>query len=178
MGMELARACCMSESDVPHESLKDRHLNRDPLTGEPGSHPLGTGLGAAGGAAAGAIIGAVAGPVGVAVAGALGAIAGGLAGKSVSETIDPTIEENYWRENFHLEPYYAEGKDFADYGPAYQMSVQRYREGSTFEDDEPAMAAEWDSAKRESTLHWLEARAAAKAAWDRLHRKTSEDASS
>ena len=29
-------------------------LNADPITGEPGAHPVGTGVGAAGGAAAGA----------------------------------------------------------------------------------------------------------------------------
>jgi hypothetical protein len=163
----------MSDSIPPHESLKDRHLNRDPLTGEPGSHPIGTGVGAAGGAAAGAALGAVAGPVGLAVGGAIGAIAGGLAGKSVAETIDPTVEETYWRENFRQEPYYTEGKDFADYGPAYQMSVQRYQSDSQFEEHELSMEGDWETAKGASTLHWLQARAAAKAAWDRLHRRAS-----
>ncbi|MES2571719.1 MAG: hypothetical protein V4710_16905, partial [Verrucomicrobiota bacterium] len=49
-----------------NENIKsDRDLNRDPITGEPGSHPVATGAGAAGGGAAGAAIGtAVAGPVG------------------------------------------------------------------------------------------------------------------
>jgi hypothetical protein len=38
--------------------------NRDPITGAPGSHPIGTGVGAlAGGVAAGAAIGTMAGPV-------------------------------------------------------------------------------------------------------------------
>jgi len=41
-------------------------LNLDPLTDEPGSHPVGTGVGAAGGALAGAAMGAVAGPIGAA----------------------------------------------------------------------------------------------------------------
>jgi hypothetical protein len=49
----------------------DQHnlnANRDPLTGAPGSHPVGTGLGAiAGGAAAGAATGTVAGPIGTVV---------------------------------------------------------------------------------------------------------------
>ena len=37
------------------------HLNRDPLTGTPGSHPVGTGIGAvAGDAAVGAAVGTVA----------------------------------------------------------------------------------------------------------------------
>ena len=66
-------------------------LNLDPITDEPGSHPLGTGVGAAGGAVAGAAIGAVAGPVGAAVGGVVGAIAGGLAGHAVGEQVNPTI---------------------------------------------------------------------------------------
>jgi len=163
----------MTDSEPFHESLKDRHQNPDPLTGEHGSHPIGTGIGAAGGAAAGAAIGALAGPVGVALGGAIGAVAGGLSGKAVAESIDPTVEADYWREHYTREPYYEKEKDFADYGPAYQMSVARYRADATFEEDEPLMASEWDNRKESSTLHWLQARAAAKAGWDRLHRRST-----
>ncbi len=47
-----------------------RDANRDPITDEPGAHPLGTGVGAAlGGAAAGAAAGAFGGPVGAVVGG-------------------------------------------------------------------------------------------------------------
>jgi hypothetical protein len=93
----------------------------------------------------------------------------------MAETIDPTFEEEYWRENFRREPYYAEGKDFADYGPAYQMSVERYPSDCSFEETEASMADDWNAAKRESTLHWLQARAAAKAAWDRLHHRSKPE---
>ena len=66
--------------------------NRDPISGELGAHPVGTGVGAvAGGVAAGAVVGSVAGPVGTAVGAAVGAVAGGLAGKGVAEVLDPTI---------------------------------------------------------------------------------------
>ena len=65
-------------------------LNLDPLTDEPGSHPVGTGVGAAGGAVAGAAIGAVAGPVGAAAGAVVGAIAGGLAGHAAGEAVNPT----------------------------------------------------------------------------------------
>jgi len=42
--------------------------NADPITGEPGAHPVGTGVGAAGGAVTGAALGtAIGGPIGVAV---------------------------------------------------------------------------------------------------------------
>lgn len=64
--------------------MSDRNdANRDPITNEPGAHPVGTGLGAAvGGAAAGAATGAFGGPVGAAIGGVVGAVAGGLAGKA------------------------------------------------------------------------------------------------
>ena len=97
----------------------DAEPNRDPITGAPGAHPIGTGIGAAvGGAAAGAITGTAAGPVGTLVGAALGAIVGGLAGKSVAETIDPTSEVAYWRENFSERSYVADGATFGDYEPA------------------------------------------------------------
>ena len=73
--------------------VKSKDANRDPLTGEPGAHPVGTGIGAVvGGAAAGAAAGTVAGPVGTAVGAAMGASVGGLAGKAAAEKIDPTVE--------------------------------------------------------------------------------------
>lgn len=64
--------------------------NRDPITGEPRSHPVGTGAGALGGGAAGAAAGSMAGPVGTGVGAAVGAIAGGLAGKTAGEHFNPT----------------------------------------------------------------------------------------
>ncbi|MBX9580400.1 MAG: hypothetical protein K2X87_08840, partial [Gemmataceae bacterium] len=70
--------------------------NPDPLTDQPGSHPIETGVGAViGGAASGLAVGTLTGgPVG-AVIGAIvgGAAAGGLAGKGVGELIDPTTED-------------------------------------------------------------------------------------
>lgn len=80
-----------------------RDANRDPITGAPGSHPVGTGLGAAaGGVAAGAAAGTVAGPVGTVVGAAVGAVVGGLAGKATAEAIDPTAEDAYWQDQTSL----------------------------------------------------------------------------
>ncbi len=67
-------------------------MNRDPITGSPGAHPVGTGVGAASGAVAGAAIGLVGGPIGSAVGGVVGAVVGGLAGKGVGEVVNPTGE--------------------------------------------------------------------------------------
>src|SRR3954468_14331864 len=82
--------------------------NRDPITGEPGAHPIGTGVGAAAGGATGAAIGAVGGPAGAAVGLVAGAVVGGLAGKAGGESVNPTVEDAYWRETHPLQPY---GKD-------------------------------------------------------------------
>src|SRR5476649_2821586 len=99
---------------------KDKTCNRDPITGAPGSHPIGTGIGAAaGGAAAGAAVGTVAGPVGTIAGAAVGAIVGGLAGKGVAESVNPTAEDAYWRKNHSGQPY-ANGRSYDEYGLAYR----------------------------------------------------------
>jgi uncharacterized protein (TIGR02271 family) len=64
--------------------------NRDPITHEPGAHPVGTGAGAAAGGVAGAAAGSVAGPVGTGVGAAAGAVIGGLGGKAAAEKFNPT----------------------------------------------------------------------------------------
>src|SRR5688572_10061879 len=101
--------------------------NRDPITGTPGAHPVGTGVGAAGAGAAGAAIGAaVGGPAGAAVGLAAGAIAGGLAGKGAAEAINPTAEEAYWRKNYLNEPYVERTLVYDEYAPAYRTGYEGY----------------------------------------------------
>ncbi|MBI5275210.1 MAG: PA2169 family four-helix-bundle protein [Burkholderiales bacterium] len=159
------------------EERDERHdLNRDPITDEPGSHPVGTGLGAAGGAAAGASVGAMAGPVGMVLGGAVGAVAGGFAGKAAAERVNPTAEETHWRERYTGEPYYRTGNTFDDYGPAYRLGVTG---GTDYEESdwssiEPRLAAEWQSKRESSRLTWEDARPASRAAWDRVQSQLRE----
>lgn len=144
--------------------------NRDPITGAPGAHPVGTGVGAAlGGAAAGAATGTVAGPVGTLVGAAVGAVVGGLAGKRVAESIDPTVEEAYWRENFRLRPY-AGDRSFDDFGPAYTYGLRAWEShpGQAFDDLEPDLSRNWAASRGASSLEWTDARSAARDAWQRL----------
>ncbi len=158
-------------------SKKDE--NRDPITGAPGAHPVGTGVGAAaGGMAAGAAAGTVAaGPIGTAVGAAAGAIVGGLAGKAVAEHFDPTAEEAYWRDNFSREPYYQSGTTFDDYAPAYRLgweSRSRYA-GRRFEDVESDLSRDYESRRGKSKLSWDHAKRATRAAWDRIERAMPGD---
>jgi hypothetical protein len=154
------------------EDIRDEDANRDPLTGAPGAHPVGTGIGAViGGAAAGAATGTVAGPVGTVIGGAIGAVAGGLAGKGVAEAIDPTCEDAYWRDNYSDRPYVEHGATYDDYRPAYGLGVDAFTRypGRSFDEIEHDVSRQWTSGSGASTLRWDKARHAARDAWNRVH---------
>jgi uncharacterized protein (TIGR02284 family) len=150
-------------------AAEDKDMNRDPLTSEPGAHPIGTAVGSTGGAVAGAAAGILGGPVGMAVGGVVGAVVGGLAGKAAAEAVNPTAEESHWRENYTKEPYYERGRSFDDYGPAYRhgMNARLQHEGE-WDTVEPKLASEWSSARSGSGLEWHQAQPASRAAWDRV----------
>jgi hypothetical protein len=155
------------------KSSKTTHdTNPDPITGEPGSHPVGTGIGAAiTGAAAGAAGGALGGPIGAVAGAAIGAVAGGYAGKAVEEELDPTAEDAYWRVNNKSRPYAEPGLDYDDaYLPAYRYgweSHNRFR-GRNFDEVEPELERGWAEHRSKSTLDWNKAKPATRDAWDRM----------
>jgi uncharacterized protein (TIGR02284 family) len=156
-------------------AAEDKDLNRDPITDEPGAHPVGTGIGATGGAVAGAAAGALGGPIGVAVGGVVGAVVGGLAGRAAAEAINPTEEEAHWRENYDREPYYEQGRSFDDYGPAYRLGVSgRTRHEGDWNSAEPQLASEWESTRGSSSLSWQQAQPASRAAWERVDSRLGE----
>ncbi len=147
-------------------------LNADPITGEPGSHPVATAVGGLGGAAAGAAIGALGGPLGALIGGAIGAVVGGGAGSAAGEAFDPTIEEAYWRTQYATSPTYVAGYDYdRDYLPAYAVGYAnrpRYPAEARFEDYESDLERSWNEVKGESRLAWEEAKLAAREAWERV----------
>lgn len=146
-------------------------MNRDPITGAPGSHPLGTGVGATTGAVTGGAIGAMFGPIGMLVGGAVGAIGGAAAGHAVAERVDPTGEAEYWRTNYTTRPYYRTDYDYdTDYAPAYTYgSEARARYGSREWDTgvEAELREGWEKVKAKSRLTWEQAKDAVRDAWDR-----------
>jgi uncharacterized protein YcfJ len=159
-----------TEKEINKALKHDKTRNPDPITGAPGSHPVGTGVGAVlGGAAAGAATGTVAGPAGTLVGAAVGAVVGGLAGKGVAEKIDPTREDAYWREN-HARQVYANNRPYDDFAPAYRVGYEGYAEygvnGQTFEQSEDQLRREYE--KQNAKLAWPEVRPATRAAWTRF----------
>ncbi|HST45812.1 MAG TPA: hypothetical protein VLK29_11385 [Luteimonas sp.] len=150
-----------------------RDANRDPITGAPGSHPVGVAAGGSAGALAGAAIGSIFGPIGTLVGGAVGAIGGAAGGKAVAERVDPTAEVAYWREDAPNREYYDKSSDFdRDYAPAYRLGTEHRNEaGATrWEDAEPNLQQKWDQTKDTSSLPWDKAKPAVRDAFDRTDR--------
>ncbi len=164
-------------NDKHDKDMLDKDMNRDPITGAPGSHPVGTGVGAAAGGATGAVIGAVGGPVGMLAGAAVGAVVGGLAGKGVGEAVNPTAEDTYWRGQYDREPYYVKERTFDDYAPAYRTGYEartRY-EGKQFDEVESDLQRDYETSRGNARLSWNDAKQATRAAWDRVERAVPGD---
>ena len=155
-----------------HKTEK-QNLNKDPLSGEPGAHPVGVAAGASAGAAAGAALGAVGGPIGVVAGAAAGGIAGGLAGKAAGEKINPTVESEYWRKAYPTATYYTKDTDYAQIEPAYRYGWETYSQhaGRSFDDVELELQRGWSSRSESSKLDWAKAKPATRDAWNRLSGK-------
>jgi hypothetical protein len=153
-------------------------INPDPITGEPGAHPVGTGAGAAGGAIAGAAIGgAVGGPVGAAIGGAVGAVGGGAAGSSAAESLNPTAEDAYWRDNFRKRPYADETLSYDHYRPAYRYGWESRARLTHRRWDEVERELErgWKENRGMSRLGWTDAKLAARDAWQRVDHRLADE---
>ena len=162
-----------NRDDARNTTHRERDRNPDPITGEPGSHPVGTGVGSAGGAAAGAAIGAAFGPIGMLVGGGIGAVAGGAAGHAAGEAIDPTTEEAYWKETYKTRPYVKKDVDYDHYAPAYRYGWEaRTKHQNRKWDDslDSELGSQWNSTRGNSSLEWNDARQATRDAWDRADR--------
>jgi len=162
------------------ETVKSADANLDPISGETGAHPVGTGIGAASAGAAGAAIGgAIGGPVGAVVGAVVGAFSGGLAGKGVAEAIDPTVEDTYWQNNYSSRSYADTSTTYEDYQPAYRTGYEGYSRyggtGKSFNDIENDLQRDYETNRGKSNLQWEKAKPATRDAWDRVERAVPGD---
>ena len=154
---------------ITNSTTSGGQLNPDPITGEPGSHPVGTGIGAAAaGAASAAAVGLAAGPIGAVVGAVVGAVGGGLAGKGVAESIDPTAHELYWQQNHPSQPYATKG-GYNEYSGAYRTGyegVNRHGADKGYSDVEGDLKSTYEGTKDNAGLAWEHAKDATRAAYD------------
>lgn len=158
----------MNDETIPANRGGD--ANPDPITGEPGSHPIGTGVGAAAaGAAATAAAGAVAGPVGIVAGAVVGAVAGGLAGKHVAESMDPTNEEGYWQKN-HATGLFGNHGSYDRYSAAYRTGYEgfhRHGADKNYADVEDDLKTSYEKSKDQASVTWDKAKHATREAYER-----------
>jgi uncharacterized protein (TIGR02271 family) len=159
-----------------HENQNTEHhdANRDPISGEPGAHPVGTGIGAAGAGAVGAAIGGVVGgPVGAVVGSVIGSVAGGLIGKGAAESVNPTEEDEYWKNNYNSRPYVEPSHNYDTYQPAYRTGYEGFtRHADTdksFEEVEPELRSDYEKNYGATGLPWDKAKEATRDAWVKLY---------
>jgi hypothetical protein len=87
----------------------------------------------------------------------------------VLQHVDPGQEEAYWRRAFWRERYYSQGLGYEDYAPAYCVGyVGHAQYGGNYEDAEKSLCANWERIKGDSRLSSDDARAAMRAAWNRM----------
>lgn len=162
-----------SEFETPESA------NPDPITGEPGAHPLGTGIGAAAAGAAATVIGATAGPLGAVVGAVVGSVVGGLVGKSAAENsnptvINPTAEDAYWRESYDKRAYANPDRSYDAYRLAYQVGYEGYMahagEQTSYREIEPELERQYQDRNDGSSVSWNDARFAVHDAWERARR--------
>jgi len=145
-------------------------------------HGVGKGTGAVAGAVTGGAIGSAVGPVGTAAGAVVGAVVGGVAGYAaggaIAEAVNPEEYDSHFRESYSATPYYSDRYNWNDYQPAYQYGYNRYGEykGQRFEDVEPQLERDWDSARGQSKMAWSDAKGAVRDGWHYIERAAPGDA--
>ena len=90
-------------------------------------------------------------------------------------------QNRYWREHFQSEPYYAQGKDFSAYEPAYRLGIEARSEypNKQFSDVEDKLRMQYEAKQQDQRkLDWAEAKQAVRAAWDRSEQSLPSDGTS
>jgi hypothetical protein len=144
--------------------------NADPITKEPGAHPIEVGVGTAlGGAAVGLAAGVAAGPIGAVIGAVVGGVAGGFGGKAVGESIDPTTDDTWLHDSFKEKKYVRTGDTFDTYAPAYRYAgaAEARHSGRPFDQAEADLRAEWEQDAAAAKLPWDQARPAVHDAYER-----------
>ncbi len=144
------------------EEILKEDGNRDPITGEPGFHPIGTLAGGASGAMTGAAIGTIGGPVGVILGAAAGGLVGGLAGDVLAELLNPSDLDEYWRAEFERgrgisTRSYDEVKNEVYFGTQERLRYGKY--APPWKEVEPELAKLWRASPLWTGEEWEQVRA-------------------
>lgn len=76
----------------------------------------------------------------------------------------------HWRDHLFGCPFYRQGLDFDDYGPAFKLGIHVFlrSHGRSFSDVKDQLGESYERTRGASRLDWPDASAAAAAAWQRM----------
>jgi hypothetical protein len=113
-------------------------------------------------------VGKAAGAVGSALGEATDAVKS--AGRSIRDKFDAQAEERYWREQYRTQPYYDDALAYEDYALAYRLGYEGYdrNRGRRFDEVADELRTEYEAGRGSGRLSWERAKAATRAAWDRV----------
>ena len=154
-------------------SKNNKNANADILTGEPGSHPIGTGIGTVAAASVGALIGTAAGPAGTVSGAVIGAVVGGIlgakTGKDIAEDINPTQAglEAKWLKH-HSGSIYGKSHSYESFRNAYQYghNARVSAPKKQFHEVESDLITGWNSNSGTNLLEWERVREAVQHAYE------------
>ncbi len=170
--------------------LTEKHeQHRDPITGEPGAHPVGVGVGSAVGgvaagaalgglaaassAATGAVLGTAVGPVGTVVGVVAGGVVGAFAGRAVAESVSPTTETAQPAAG-HQPPPREPGPLPPESYPAashFGAGARSLNPDCRFEELEGELRGQWEFMHPD--IAWESARPAVRVAWESTNPRTA-----
>lgn len=165
-----------------NELMFEETANPDPITGEPGAHPVATGIGAAAAGAVATAIGATIGPIGALLGAVIGSIVGGLVGKGAAETTNPTLLQSSLSSGVRrqvstasqaAEPSGRRDRSYAAYQLAYQVGYEQYArtdQPTSYHEAEPELRREYERRNDGSYLPWEEVHYVVRDAWERARR--------
>lgn len=162
----------MVESE--EQEVDEGSNNPDPITGEPGAHPLGTGIGAAAAGAVATAIGATVGPLGAIAGAVVGSLLGGLIGKGAAEATNPTESHPPEQKTQSRRSYSRGERTYEAYELAYHVGYEgylNYADGhTTYQEIEPDLQRDYEARNEGYSVSWEEAHYAVKDAWERARR--------
>lgn len=90
-------------------------------------------------------------------------------GNPTIQATQDVLQDAFWHDHYHLQPYYVSGRGYDQYRPAYELG---WKAAVQYPGDLnsvlPVLEAQWPGAKGTSLLAWRQVSKAVQAAWERM----------
>lgn len=95
-------------------------------------------------------------------------------GNPTIQATQDVLQDAFWHDHYHLQPYYVSGRGYDQYRPAYELG---WKAAVQYPGDLasvlPVLETQWPGAKGTSLLAWRQVSSAVQAAWERMRKADS-----